>query len=56
MTQIEALNIAINLLNDYMSGSPDADEQFEEAEEVLNKMRNNLQIQQLKKKLRKEPL
>ena len=42
MTRIEALDIAINLLEDYLSGSPDADENFEEAVTVLKNMQNNI--------------
>lgn len=42
MTRIEALDVAIELLQDYIGGSSDADEDFEEAEEVLVNMRNNM--------------
>lgn len=51
MTRVEALDIARDLLNDYMSGSPEADEQFKEAEEILTKMRNAIQKQKYKKKI-----
>ena len=50
MTRVEALDIARDLLNDYMSGSPDADVQFKEAEEILTRMRNTIQKQNLKRK------
>ena len=42
MTRIEALNVAIELFEDYLSGSPDAEEKFEEAQKVLINMRNNI--------------
>ena len=45
MTRVEALDIAISLLNAYMSGSPDADEQFVEVEKVLTRMRDSIQKQ-----------
>lgn len=45
MTRVKALDIAISLLNAYMSGSPDADEQFVEVEKVLTRMRDSIQKQ-----------
>lgn len=49
MTRVEALDIARDLLNDYISGSPDADIRFEEAERVLTCMRNTIQKQRFKR-------
>ncbi len=54
MTRVEALDIARDLLNDYISGSPDADEQFEEAEKVLTRMRNSIQKQNFKNQFKKQ--
>ena len=42
MTRVEALDTAINLLEDYLSGSPDADENFEEAKNVLKRIRYSI--------------
>lgn len=52
MTRVEALDTAIDLFIDYLGGSPDADPQFREAYEVLTKMRNNIQKQNLKNKMK----
>ena len=54
MTRVEALDVARDLLNDYMSGSPDSDKQFEEAEKVLTRMRNSIQKQNFKKKFKSQ--
>ena len=54
MTRVEALDIARDLLNDYISGSPDADIRFEEAEMVLTRMRNSMQKQKFKKLMKGE--
>lgn len=43
MTRIDALNIAIKLFEDYLCGSPDAEEKFKEAQKVLIKIRDNIQ-------------
>ena len=54
MTRVEALDIARDLLNDYMTGSSDADVRFEEAEKVLTCMRNTIQKQRFKRIMRGE--
>lgn len=54
MTRVEALDIARDLLNDYISGSPDADIRFEEAERVLTCMRNTIQKQRFKRIMKGE--
>lgn len=52
LTRVEALNIVRNLLYDYASGSPDADPEFIEAYEVLTRMRNSIQKQNFKNKIK----
>ncbi len=54
MTRVEALDIVMDLLNDYTSGSPDADEKFEEAEKILFRIRNSIQKQNFKRMMKGE--
>lgn len=54
MTRVEALDIARDLLDDYMSGSPDVDENFKEAEEILTRIRNSIQKQNFKRKFKQQ--
>ena len=50
MTRIEALDIAISLFEDYLSGSPDAEKDFQKAQEKLIGMRNQLEKEKLERK------
>lgn len=52
MTRVEALDTARDLLMDYLGGSPDADKQFIEAYNVLTRMRNSMQKQSFKNKMK----
>lgn len=51
---MEALDVARDLFMDYLGGSPDADPQFKDAYEVLTKMRNSIQKQNFKYKIKKD--
>lgn len=52
LTRVEALDTARDLLMDYLGGSPDADKQFIEAYNVLTRMRNSMQKQSFKNKMK----
>lgn len=52
MTRVEALDVARDLFMDYLGGSPDADPQFAEAYNILTKMRNSIQKQYFKNKMK----
>lgn len=56
MNRVEALDIAIDVLEGYFTGNGASDDipDFKEAYEVLTKMRNNIQKQSLKNKIKCE--
>lgn len=48
MTRVDALNVVINLLDNYLTSGQDTLDEYREAHDVLIKMRNNIQKQNLK--------
>lgn len=54
LTRVEALDVARDLLDAYLNGNgrSKVDPTFEEAYEVLTKMRNNIQKQNMKNKMK----
>lgn len=53
MTRVEAIDMARDLFEAYLGGSPDADHQFKEAYEVLTRLRNSIQKQNIKNKMKR---
>ena len=56
MNRVEALDIAIDILEGYFTGNGSTDDEvpdFREAYEVLIKMKNNIQKQNLKNKMKR---
>lgn len=53
LTRVEALDVARDLLENYLNGNgrESVDPNFEEAYEVLTKMRNGIQKQNIKNKI-----
>ena len=53
MNRVEALDIERELFEAYSGGSPDAYPQFKEAYKVLTRLRNSIQKQNIKNKIKR---